>query len=52
LSNIETIFAAQDFLFSSLYVHFFWKYINDVPEWAKRRIKHETSVTFGLLIVA
>ena len=51
-SYIELIFAVQDCFLASLYIYFFWRYINDIPEQAKARIKTEICVTFALLVLA
>jgi hypothetical protein len=51
-SYIEIVFAVQECLLASLYIYFFWAYINDVPERVKAKIKTETRITFALLVLA
>jgi hypothetical protein len=51
-SYVQIIFAVQECALSSLYIYFFWGYINDVPERAKAKIQKEVKATFCLLVMA
>jgi hypothetical protein len=49
---VEVIFTVQDIALSSLYIFYFWKYVNDVPDRVKVQMKNEIRTTFALLVVA
>lgn len=51
-SYVQIIFAVQECVLSSLYIYFFWGYINDVPERVKDKLQKEVKATFCLLVMA
>jgi hypothetical protein len=49
---IDVVFTLQDIIISSLYIFYFWQYMNDVPAHAKEQMKTETRTMFVLLVLA
>jgi hypothetical protein len=49
---VEVVFTVQDVTLSSLYIFYFWKYLNDVPAHAGERMRKESRTIFALLLIA
>jgi hypothetical protein len=48
----EIPFAVEDVVLQGLYIYYFWKYLKDIPTYAKQDVRQRMQKTFYLLLAA